>query len=157
MIKTLRPSVLPDNKKLVIYPLVVCLVIAGVGIIIGNLIVVVLPLIVLAVFPGLPIFFHLLMHIFVKIELYPQKIVVKDYLGNNIVRPGWLQEMAYADISYIYYLSKEINLQLVPFSVEGSMTTPKLNLMRLFLSWQHLLSHPGPLTRLPTSIFAGNP
>jgi hypothetical protein len=110
MIKTLRPSVLPDNKKLVIYPLVVCLVIAGVGIIIGNLIVVVLPLIVLAVFPGLPIFFHLLMHIFVKIELHQNKIVVKDYLGNNIVRHGWLQEMDYADISYIYYLSKEINL-----------------------------------------------
>jgi hypothetical protein len=110
MIKTIRPSVLPDNKKLVIYPLVVCLVIAGVGIIIGSLIVVVLPLIVLAVFPGLPIFFYLLIHIFVKIELYPQKIVVKDYLGNNIVRPGWLQEMAYADIAYIYYLSKEISL-----------------------------------------------
>jgi hypothetical protein len=110
MIKTIRPSVLPDNKKLVIYPLVVCLVIAGVGIIIKNLIVVILPLIVLAVFPGLPIFFHLLMHIFVKIELHSNKIVVKDYLGNNIVRPGWLQEMAYADIAYIYYLSKEINL-----------------------------------------------
>ena len=110
MDKTIQPSILPDNKKLVIYPLVVCLLIAGVGIIINNPIVIVLPLIVLAVFPGLPVFFHLLMHLFVKIELHPDKIVVKDYLGNNIVRPPFLQEMAYAEIAYIYYLSKEINL-----------------------------------------------
>jgi hypothetical protein len=110
MIKTIRPSVLPDNKKLVIYPVVVCLVIAGIGIIIKNPIVIVLPLIVLAVFPGLPVFFHLLIYLFVKIELHPDKIVVKDYLGNNIVRSPHLQEMAYADIAYIYYLSKEINL-----------------------------------------------
>ena len=84
--------------------------IAGIGIIIKNPIVIVLPLIVLAVFPGLPVFFHLLMHIFVKFELHPDKIVIKDYLGNNIVRPPFLQEMAYVDIAYIYYLSKEINL-----------------------------------------------
>jgi len=50
------------------------------------------------------------MHIFVKIELHPHKIVVKDYLGNNIVRLPHLQEMAYTDIAYSYYLSKEINL-----------------------------------------------
>jgi len=79
MSETVRPSILPDNKKLVIYPLMICLVTAGIGIIIKNPIVIVLPLIVLAVFPGLPVFFHLLMHIFVKIELHPHKIVVKDY------------------------------------------------------------------------------
>ena len=110
MSKTIRPSILPDNKKIVIYPLVVCLVIAGIGIIIKNPIVIVLPLIVLAVFPGLPVFFHLLMHLFVKIELHPDKIVVKDYFGNNIVQCPRLQEIAYADTAYIYYLAKEINL-----------------------------------------------
>ena len=110
MAKTKRPSVLPDNKKLFIYPLAVCLTIASIGIIIKNPIVIVLPLIVLAVFPGLPVFFHLLIYLFVKIELHPDKIVVKDYLGNNIVRSPRLQEMAYTDIAYIYYLSKEINL-----------------------------------------------
>jgi hypothetical protein len=110
MSKTIRPSILPDNKKLVVYPLIVCLAIAGVGIIIKNPIVIILPLIVLGVFPGLPIFFHLLMHIFVKIELHPERIVVKDYLGNKIVRAPMRQEMAYADIAYIYYLGKEINL-----------------------------------------------
>jgi len=110
MSNTIRPSILPDNKKLVIYPLVVCLVIAGIGIIINNPIVIALPMIVLAVFPGLPVFFHFLMHLFVKIELHPDKIVVKDYLGNNIIRSSFLQEIAYTDIAYIYYLSKEINL-----------------------------------------------
>jgi len=108
--KTIRPSILPDNKKLVIYPLTVCLVIAGTGIIINNLIVIVLPLIVLGVFPGLPVFFHLLMHIFVKFELHPDKIFIKDYLGSKIVRAPRQQEMAHADIAYIYYLGKEINL-----------------------------------------------
>jgi hypothetical protein len=110
MSRTIRPSILPDNKKLVVYPLVVCLVIAGVGIIIKNLVVIILPLIVLGVFPGLPIFFHLLMHIFVKFELHPERIVVKDYLGNKVVRGSSRQEMAYCDIAYIYYLAKEINL-----------------------------------------------
>ena len=110
MIKTIRPSILPDNKKLVIYPLVVCLVIAAIGTIIKNPVVIVLPLIVLAVFPGLPIFFHLLMHLFVKIELHPDKIIVKDSLSNNILRFPHRQEMVYLDVAYIYYLSKEINL-----------------------------------------------
>jgi hypothetical protein len=110
MSRTIRPSILPDNKKLVVYPLVVCLVIAGVGIIIKNLVVIILPLIVLGVFPGLPVFFHLLMHIFVKFELHPERIVVKDYLGNKVVRGSSRQEMAYCDIAYIYYLAKEINL-----------------------------------------------
>ncbi len=83
MIKTIRPSILPDSKKLVIYPLVVCLAVAVLGIVIKNPVVIILPLIVLGVFPGLPIFFHLLMHIFVKFEMHPGRIVVKDYLGDN--------------------------------------------------------------------------
>lgn len=112
MNKTIRPSILPDNKKLFIYPVVVCLVIAGIGIIIKNPIVIILPLIVLAVFPGISLFFHSLMHLSVIIELHPDKIMVKDYLGNNIVRAPRRQEIAYADIIYIYYLSKEINLLL---------------------------------------------
>jgi len=110
MSKSLRPSILPDNTKLVIYPLVVCLLIVSIRTIIKNLIVIALPLIVLAVFPGIPLFFHFLMHLFVKIEVHPDKIIVKNYLGNNIVRSPRLQEMAYDDIAYIYYLSKEINL-----------------------------------------------
>jgi hypothetical protein len=44
------------------YPLAILSATAIVGIIIDNLIVVVLPLIVLVLFPGLPLFFHLVMH-----------------------------------------------------------------------------------------------
>ena len=126
MIKTIRPSILPDNKKLVIYPLMVCLVIAGVGIIIKNPIVIILPLIVLGVFPGLPVFFHLLMHAFVKFELHSERIIFRDYLGNKIVRAPMRQEMAYADIAYIYYLGKEINLlkNLVK-KIKGFKLSPK--------------------------------
>ncbi len=56
-VKTLRPAVLPDNRKTVPYPVVV----AG--------IVVVLPLIILAVFPRLPILFHVVYWGFVKVEV----------------------------------------------------------------------------------------
>ena len=110
MNQAIRPSILPDNKKLVAYPLIVCLIISAIGIAAKNLVIVILPLIVLAVFPGLPVFFHLLFYLFVKIELYPHKIVVKDYTGNKIVKVPSLQEIAFADIRYIYYLGKEINL-----------------------------------------------
>ena len=110
MNQTMRPSILPDNKKLVAYPLVVCLIISAIGIAEKNLVVVILPLIILAVFPGLPVFFHLLFYLFVKIELYPHKIIVRDYTGNKIVKFPSVQEIAFADIRYIYYLGKEINL-----------------------------------------------
>lgn len=42
--RTLRPSVLPDNRKLVLYPLVIGLSVAATGVILGNPVVIVLPL-----------------------------------------------------------------------------------------------------------------
>jgi len=110
MNQTMRPSILPENKKLVAYPLIVCLIISAIGIAVKNPVVIILPLIVLAVFPGLPVFFHLLFYLFIKVELYPHKIVVRDYTGNKFVKFPSVQEMAFADIRYIYYLGKEINL-----------------------------------------------
>lgn len=110
MNQTIRPSILPDNKKLVAYPLVVGLIISAIGIAVKNLVVVILPLIILAIFPGLPVFFHLLFYLFAKIELYLHKIVVRDYTGNKFVKVPSIQEIAFVDIRYIYYLGKEINL-----------------------------------------------
>ena len=109
-IETFRPAVLPDNRKLVYWPLALGLPICAVGLILANPVMVMLPLIILAVFPGLPIFFHALFYLLVKIEVYPEKIAVTDLAGNRFVRTGFRQEIHFDDICYIYYLGKEINL-----------------------------------------------
>jgi hypothetical protein len=110
MIQTLRPSVLPDSKKLLYYPLGIGLTLSAIGLVLANPILIALPLIVLAVFPGLPVFFHLLFHLLVKIEIHPQKIIVTDLAGNPFVGAGWRQEIHFDHIRYMYYLGKEISL-----------------------------------------------
>ena len=66
-IETLRPAILPDERKLFFYPLIIAAAVSIAGIILSNIIMIVLPLIILAVFPGLPVLFHLIYHLFVKI------------------------------------------------------------------------------------------
>lgn len=112
IIETLRPAVLPDDKRLFSYPIVTGLLISVVGIFLGNSIMVVLPLIVLAVFPGLPVLFHLIYHIFVKIEILPDKLIITDHVSNRFVRFETHQEIPFSEICYIHYLGKEINLLL---------------------------------------------
>ncbi len=112
IIETLRPAVLPDDKRLFSYPIVTGLLISVVGIFRGNSIMVVLPLIVLAVFPGLPVLFHLIFHIFVKIEILPDKLIITDYVSNRFVRFKTHQEISFSEICYIHYSGKEINLLL---------------------------------------------
>jgi hypothetical protein len=110
------------------YPLAILSATAIVGIIIDNLIVVVLPLIVLVLFPGLPLFFHLVIHLFVKLELHPDKVVVRDYVGSSIVRASRVQQMEYGDIAYIYYLGKEINvLETLRKKLKKYKLSPKEN------------------------------
>jgi hypothetical protein len=110
MIQTFRPAVLPDNKKLVYYPVIAVLIVSTIGLALSNPVMIVLPLIILAVFPGLPLFFHALFHLLVKIEVYPEKIIVTDLAGNRLVGAGRRQEIRFEDIWCMYYLDKEINL-----------------------------------------------
>jgi hypothetical protein len=110
MTETLRPAILPDNKRLLYYPLTIGLAVSAVGIVLGNLIMVVLPLIILAVFPGVSIFFHALFHFLVKIQIHADTLVVTDYAGNAFVKLPSRQEIFLDEVSYVYYLEKEINL-----------------------------------------------
>ena len=112
MTETLRPAVLPDDKRLFLYPLVIGLIISVVGFFLDNNIMVVLPLIVLAVFPGLPVFFHLIYYLFVKIEILPDRLIVTDYVSDRFVRYKMHQEIFFSELCHIYYLGKEINLLL---------------------------------------------
>lgn len=111
-IQILRPAILPDNRKLFFYPIIVGTAVSIAGVFLSNIIIIVLPLIILTVFPGLPIFFHLIFHLFVKIELLSDKLVIIDYVGNRFVKSKTRQEIHFSDICYIYYVGKEVNLLL---------------------------------------------
>jgi len=111
-VETLRPAVLPDDRRLFLYPIAVGLVIMATGFCLDNRIMLVLPLIVLAVFPGLPVFFHLIYHLFIKIELLPDRLVVTDWVSDGFVRCDRHQEIFFSEMYYVTYLSKEINLLL---------------------------------------------
>ena len=108
--ETMRPAVLPDDSRLLYVVLAVGLAVSMAGLAINNYVVVVLPLIVLAVFPGLPIFFHLLYHLLVKIEVDADMITVTDHAGAPFVRLASSQQISFDEICYVYYLEKEINL-----------------------------------------------
>jgi hypothetical protein len=110
--ETLRPAVLPDDKRVFSYPVVIGLTISAVGVLLGDEIMVVLPLIVLAVFPGLAVSFHLIYYLFVKIEILPDRLITTDYVSDRFVRVKKHQEITFSEICYINYLGKEINLLL---------------------------------------------
>ncbi|MHC4174332.1 MAG: hypothetical protein ACYTBX_04350 [Planctomycetota bacterium] len=110
--ETLRPAVLPDDKRVFSYPVFIGLTISVVGLFLDNYIMVVLPLIVLAVFPGLPVLFHLIYYLFVKVEILPDRLIITDYVSDRFVRFKTHQEITFSEICYINYLGKEINLLL---------------------------------------------
>ncbi|MFQ5846828.1 MAG: hypothetical protein ACE5IQ_04040 [Candidatus Methylomirabilales bacterium] len=110
--RTLRPAILPDNKTLVVYPVVIGLGVAGVGIAIRNPVMSALPLIILAVFPGLPILFHAVYHFFVKFQVLGDRLAAIDYVSDPFVNSRGRQEIHFGDIAYCFYVDKEANLLL---------------------------------------------
>jgi hypothetical protein len=110
MTETLRPAVLPDDRRVFLYPVVIGLIISLVGFFLDNIIMLVLPLIILAVFPGLPVLFHLIYHLFVKIEVLQDRLVITDYVSDRFVRFKAHQEISFSELAYINYVGKEINL-----------------------------------------------
>ncbi len=57
-VQVFRPALLPDNRRLVWYPLAICGVLATLGYFLDNLPLVIIPLLVVAMFPGIPIAIH---------------------------------------------------------------------------------------------------
>lgn len=108
--RTLRPAILPDNKKFVIYPVLFGLGVAGLGVFLGNPILMALPLILLVVFPGLPILFHAIYHFFVQFQILADRLVVIDRVSDPFVRSWGRQEIRFGDIEYCFYVDKEAHL-----------------------------------------------
>ena len=134
--RTLRPSVLPDNRKLILYPLVVGLSVAATGVILGNPVVIVLPVTILAVFPGLPLLFHAVYHFFVEYQILADRLVVIDRVSDPSVRSRGRQEIEFGSIAYCFYVDREARLlmnlltRLKPYNVPVAETDyRKENLM----------------------------
>ncbi len=134
--RPLRPSVLPDDRKLVLYPLVVGLSVAATGVILGNPVVIVLLLTILAVFPGLPLLFHAVYHFFVEYQVLVDRLVVIDRVSDPSVRSRGPQEIEFGSIAYCFYVDREArplrNLlgKLKPYNVPVTETDyRKENLM----------------------------
>ena len=108
--KTLRPAILPDNKKRVTYPVLFGLGVAGLGVFLGNPIIMALPLILLVVFPGLAILFHAIYHFFVQFQILADRLVVIDRVSDPFVRSWGRQEIRFGDIEYCFYVDKEAHL-----------------------------------------------
>lgn len=111
-VKTFRPAVLPDNRNVVLYPVIVASIVVVAGLLIGNPVMVVLPLIILAVFPGLPVLFHAIYCAFVKVEMGDDGVVITDYLGDKVVQAPRRAEIRFDEIDYVFYLEREINILL---------------------------------------------
>jgi hypothetical protein len=127
-VRRLRPPILPDNSKLVVYPLGAGLAVVGTGVVIGNPVVIALPLIILAVFPGLPVLFHSIYHFFVEYQVFPDRLAVRDRVSDPCVRSRGRQEIRFGDIAYCFYVDKEAHLlmnllaKLKPYNVPPTET-----------------------------------
>lgn len=102
-----RPAMLPDNRRLVWYPLAICGVLAGVGYFLDNLPLVIVPLLVVAVFPGIPVGIHGVYSLSVKITFHGDTLAVVDWAGDPFVSYPRRQEIALSQVSYVYHLRKE--------------------------------------------------
>lgn len=106
-IQLFRPALLPDERRWVWYPFMVCGMLAGTGYVVDNLPLTVVPLFVAALFPGLPIVFHSLYFFTVKITLSGDMLTVTDYAGDPFVTYPRRQEIDLSRVTYVYHLDKE--------------------------------------------------
>lgn len=102
-----RPALLPDNRRLVWYPLAVFGALAAAGYFLNNLPLAIIPLLVAAVFPGLPIAIHGVFFLSVKIALKGDTLVVVDWAGDPFVSYSRRQEIALSQVAYVFHLQRE--------------------------------------------------
>jgi hypothetical protein len=106
-VRVFRPALLPDNRRLVWYPLMICGVLATLGYFFNNLALAVIPLLGVVVFPGIPIAIHSVFFLCVKITLNEDTLIVVDWAGDPFVSYPRRQEMALSRVAYVYHLQKE--------------------------------------------------
>ncbi len=106
-LQVLRPAILPDDNVFY-WVLAVEIIAVLVGMAFHNRGVALVALMFMGVLPGMPLFFHTVFHLSVKIEIFDDRFVITSYAGDNFVRFAHKQEMSFRDIAYVYYLEREI-------------------------------------------------
>lgn len=105
--RVFRPALLPDDRRLVWYPLAVCGALAVTGYFLSNLPLTIIPLLVVAVFPGTPIAIHGVFFLSVKITVAGDTLIVVDWAGDPLVSYPRRQEIALSCVAYVYHLQRE--------------------------------------------------
>lgn len=76
----------------------------------GTIGIAIIMTITMCVFPGMLIFFHSIFHFSVKLEVFDDHFVVTSYDPlERFLRVSHQQQLAFKDVSYAYYLGKEID------------------------------------------------
>jgi hypothetical protein len=107
--RVIRQKVMPDNHWFVWGPVIVAALISTGSLLAGYPVIAIVPWIFCVVFPGLPIFFHLIYHLAVSINLAEDHFVVRDYASDPFVNSRGKSILPYAEVSFIYYVDREYN------------------------------------------------
>jgi hypothetical protein len=130
ILQVFRTALLPDNRRLVQYPLTICGVLAAVGYFLDNPPLVVIPLLVVAVFPGIPIAIHSVYFLSVKITLHGDTLTVVDWAGDPFVSYPRRQEIALSQVSYVYHLQKEAEAHTTETTPAVPFRNTRINLKK---------------------------
>lgn len=125
-----RPALLPDNRRLVWYPLTICGVLAAVGYFLDLLPLAIIPLLVVAVFPGIPIAIHSVYFLSVKITLSGDTLIVVDWSGDPFVSYPRRQEMSLSRVAYAYHLQKEAEAHKTEAAPSAPFRNTRINLKK---------------------------
>jgi hypothetical protein len=109
-LEVLKPAILPDDAWLFYSIFAVEMIGAAYGLIRDVPLATYLSLIVMGVIPGMPVFIHSIFHFTVRIELYEDRFTVVSFRPLvRFLKVGRRQQLAFKDISCVYYLEKEIS------------------------------------------------
>jgi hypothetical protein len=107
-LQVIKPAILPDDN---IFYWILAVEITGllVGAILHNRTVALSSLMFMAVLPGMPLFFHAIFHLTVTVKVFDDKLTIHTFAGSSsFIKIPWRQEIFFKDITYVYYLDKEI-------------------------------------------------
>jgi hypothetical protein len=125
-LEVLRPAVLPDDAWLLCLFLAAETIGALYGFVAHVPVALFLSLVVMGLFPGMPLAFHSILHFTVRIGVFEDRFEVSSVSPlQRFLRVGRVQQLRFKDISYAYYLEKEIDFlkRFVEFAQRERETT----------------------------------
>jgi hypothetical protein len=131
-LEVLKPAILPDDAWLFYSILAAEIIAAAYGFIRDVPAAIYSSLIFMGLFPGMSIFLHSIFHFNVRIELFDDRFTVVSFCPlERFLKIGRKQQLTFKDISYVYYLEKEISF-LKKFVAHAKNKRKSANLDDLF-------------------------